>query len=171
MTTGSSKYKVSVLYGKLPLDIEFKDKKEYCNLVFDLTVIRLFSQEDVSYIENYKGKKLTKQLSKHRDILIGVLTLMGVPASYDGYSRLHISRKQVYSVRYNRMELYGDEIEELFKLVKEELIYTKLGVNEGNIKAVNSKFIKELLSISNKGDVGLYDIDTKKHYTFNIKLI
>lgn len=166
-----NKYRISVLYGKLPLDIEFKDKKEFCDLVFDLTIRRLFSQEDTSYMENYKGKKLTKQMSKHRDILIGVLTLMGVPASYDGYSKLHISRRQVYSVRYSRMDLYVDEIEELFKLVKEEVTYTKLGVNEGNIKMVNSKFIKELLSISNRGAIDLYDIDTKKHYKFDIKLI
>jgi hypothetical protein len=164
-------YKISVLYDKLPLELEFKNKEEYCNLVFDLTVRRLFSQEDISCIENCKGKKLTKQLSKHRDILIGVLTLMGVPASYKGYSKLHISRRQVYNVRYNRMSLYGNEIEELFKLIKEELIYVKLGVNEGNVEIVNSKFIKELLSISDKGDVDLYDIDTKKHYKFNVKLI
>lgn len=52
-----NKYRISVLYGKLPLDIEFKDKKEFCDLVFDLTVRRLFSQEDISYMENYKGKK------------------------------------------------------------------------------------------------------------------
>jgi len=168
---GSKKYKISVLYGKLPLDVEFKDKKEYYDLVFDLTVRHLFSQEDISYIENYNGKKLTKQMSKHRDILIGVLTLMGVTASYGGYSKLHISRRQVYNVRCRRMDLYGDEIEEIFKLVKEEVTYTKLGVNEGNVKIVNSKFIKELLSISNKGDIDLYDVDTKKHYRFNVKFI
>lgn len=166
-----NKYRISVLYGKLPLDIEFKDKKEFCDLVFDLAVRRLFSEEDISYMENYRGKKLTKQMSKHRDILIGVLTLMGVPASYDGYSKLHISRRQVYNVRYSRMDLYVDEIEELFKLVKEEVTYTKLGVDEGNIKVVNSKFIKELLSISNRGFIDLYDIDTKKHYKFDVKLI
>jgi len=166
-----NKYRISVLYGKLPLELEFKDKQEYCDLVFDLVVRRLFSEEDISYMQTYRGKKLTKQLSKHRDILIGVLTLMGVPASYKGYGKLHISRRQVYNVRYRRMNLYGDEIEELFKLIKEELVYSKLGVNEGNVKIVNSKFIKELLSITNKGDVDLYDIDTKKHYRFNVKLI
>jgi hypothetical protein len=167
----SKKHKVSVLYDKLPLELEFKNKKEYCDLVFDLTVRRLFSQEDINYMQTYKSKKLTKQLSKHRDILIGVLTLMGIPASYEGYNQLHISRRQVYNVRCNRMNLYGDEIEQLFKLIKEELTYTKLGVNEGNVKIVNSKFIKELLSIANKGDIDLYDVDTKKHYRFNVKLI
>ena len=164
-------YKISVLYDKLPLELEFKDKEEYCDLVFDLVLRRLFSEEDISYMQAYKGKKLTKQLSKHRDILIGVLTLMGVPASYKGYGKLHISRRQVYNVRYNRMSLYGNDVEELFKLIKEDLIYTRLGVNKGNVKIVNNKFIKELLSITDKGDVDLYDIDTKRHYRFNIKLI